>query len=78
MSFHGRIQVVFEEPGSAEELQAELEAKVTAITESKLELEYLQISLAVAQAEREALEKEIGNTDALIVTRRTITDDSLY
>lgn len=75
--FMEEFRSFLEEPGSAEELQAELEAKVTAITESKLELEYLQISLAVAQAEREALEKEIGNTDALIVTRRTITDDSL-
>lgn len=75
--FMEEYRLFLEEPGSAEELQAEVEAKITAIAGNKLELEYLQISLAAAQAEREALEKEIGNTEALIVTRKTIIDDPL-
>ena len=68
-------KLFLQEPGGAGELQAEVDAKVTAITENKLELEYLQISLAAARAEREALEKEIGDTDELIVTKKSITDD---
>lgn len=72
-----KYRVFLQDSGTAEELQEEISSKVAAITISKLELEYMQVNLSAAEAEKEALERELESTAELIVTRKAITGDTL-